>query len=523
MESIQDYKTRKVESVTGLGGSSVTHINLVSSVALSSIALYYALRTRFPSSPTTGLVASWTILVFPLLLSMTLFATRPTTLFFVFAIPAGAISVLIPKKERGAPPLSPISPPPATHTQFERAAPTKSMPSIPQLNCVTTYRAHMLLMTTFAILAVDFPVFPRMLAKCETFGVSLMDLGVGSFVFVQGLVSAIPLVKNPSHLTSPLIPKVLTIIRKMVPIIALGLVRVVLVKGTEYPEHETEYGAHWNFFITLALVPVMQVILHPLMVHYSVTFIGIAVAILHQVALSKFGLEEYVFTAPRVSIISANKEGIVSLTGYFAIHLLGLTTGMLILPPSPSYFRRIQKRLLKQKRNPLKKLTAARQDDKTATELCAYAVVWWILFGLTRVLKLDGGNGASRRLVNVSYIFWVSAYNTSFVLGYMVLDILFFPTTRPSKPKYSKDKLTEYTEVSSVDVSSEETPPKMFSAVNKNGLALFLISNLATGIVNLSIRTLDTSDTRAMFILGGYGFGVCLVAWVFRNRKLWQL
>jgi hypothetical protein len=32
----------------------------------------------------------------------------------------------------------------------------------------------MMLMTVLAILAVDFPVFPRALAKCETYGVSLV-------------------------------------------------------------------------------------------------------------------------------------------------------------------------------------------------------------------------------------------------------------------------------------------------------------------------------------------------------------
>jgi phosphatidylinositol glycan class W len=31
-----------------------------------------------------------------------------------------------------------------------------------------------MLMTVLAILAVDFPVFPRILAKCETYGVSLV-------------------------------------------------------------------------------------------------------------------------------------------------------------------------------------------------------------------------------------------------------------------------------------------------------------------------------------------------------------
>ena len=62
-----------------------------------------------------------------------------------------------------------------------------------------------------------------------------MDLGVGSFVFSQGLVSAIPLLKNPFYLTSPLVPKIIATFKKTLPLFCLGLVRVLLVKGTEYP------------------------------------------------------------------------------------------------------------------------------------------------------------------------------------------------------------------------------------------------------------------------------------------------
>jgi len=62
-----------------------------------------------------------------------------------------------------------------------------------------------------------------------------MDLGVGSFVFSHGVISAIPLIKDPSHVTAPLKSKLVIAIQKTLPIIFLGLVRVLLVKGTEYP------------------------------------------------------------------------------------------------------------------------------------------------------------------------------------------------------------------------------------------------------------------------------------------------
>lgn len=58
-----------------------------------------------------------------------------------------------------------------------------------QLRFISYYRIAINICTAVAILAVDFKVFPRALAKTETYGHGLMDIGVGCFVIATAIVA----------------------------------------------------------------------------------------------------------------------------------------------------------------------------------------------------------------------------------------------------------------------------------------------------------------------------------------------
>lgn len=189
-----DYKTAKEAFVSGMTGSTVMHINAISFNALvcaskpslfvciynqakAAVALHSALSSRLPLNKATNLPAAWFILVFPLLLSMTIFADNPVILSLLLLFPTGLL-LLIPARESGTPLPSNEVPPKTTSPSSPRATASPSTLTassrITSLPALTTYRAHMLLMTILAILAVDFPIFPRFLAKCESYGVSLV-------------------------------------------------------------------------------------------------------------------------------------------------------------------------------------------------------------------------------------------------------------------------------------------------------------------------------------------------------------
>ena len=117
---------------------------------------------------------------------MTLFADRPGILSSALLLPTALFYFLFPPHESGTPlpsggvPSPRTSPTPLRVPSFhgndcdgQSAAPAEEHKPA-HLSALSTYRAHMMLVTILAILAVDFPVFPRALAKCETYGVSLV-------------------------------------------------------------------------------------------------------------------------------------------------------------------------------------------------------------------------------------------------------------------------------------------------------------------------------------------------------------
>ena len=62
--------------------------------------------------------------------------------------------------------------------------------------------------------------------------------------------------------------------------------------------------------------------------------------------------------------------------------------------------------------------------------------------------------------------------------------------------------------------------PALFDAVNRNGLAIFLVANLLTGLVNLTVDTIRASHALAMLLLVTYCSMTLTVAWLLRKRRL---
>ncbi|KAA0162884.1 hypothetical protein FNF28_04519 [Cafeteria roenbergensis] len=154
---------------------------------------------------------------------------------------------------------------------------------------LTHLRAGVFVVTVLAILAADFPAFPRELLKTEVAGVSLMDMGVGAVVLggavasrqsrsvfsravtlANGRAAAVEAQRAASRYGSHAASAARQLfglegafgsaVAASGPCLLLGLLRLAGTAATNYQTHVGEYGAHWNFFVTLALVGPLTVV-----------------------------------------------------------------------------------------------------------------------------------------------------------------------------------------------------------------------------------------------------------------------
>ncbi|KAL5791450.1 hypothetical protein ACOSP7_000044 [Xanthoceras sorbifolium] len=314
---------------------------------------------------------------------------------------------------------------------------------------ISSYRVTTMIMTCLCILAVDFRIFPRENAKTETYGTGLMDLGVGSFVVANAIVSR--QARNVLSMNWKLALKSIS------PLIILGFGRLVTTSGVDYQVHVGEYGVHWNFFFSLAGVSILTSITNIPPQYCGI--LGSIILIGYQCWLN-YGLNVYLLSNERgPDIISQNKEGIFSLFGYWGMYLLGVYLGYSL------FFRN-------------------RSDAMLRSNTATFVRVWLIslLLWLLTVLLDRYVERVSRRMCNLAYVTWVLALNLQLLGGLMISD--YIPGSK----------------ISSLEV-----------AFDRNLLASFLLANVLTGLVNLSINTLFVSSTPALLILIVYALTLSMI------------
>ena len=458
-----------------------------------------------------ALVTDFLLNVGAILFAITAYSSAPLLLDILLISPA-LIFLLLPRA-KDAPKKSPKHASSSSQNGTKaNASPAKEQDNaLPLRPFLTFYRGSMMVVTCLAILAVDFPIFPRRFAKVENWGTSLMDLGVGSFVFSAGVVSARSLLKARSaaspqtkmaHLQS--FPgRFLASLRHSVPLLVLGLVRLYSVKGLDYAEHVTEYGVHWNFFFTLALLAPFVELSDLITTHVvpSYELLALAFALVYEVLLASTDLKRYILVSPRgPSLLSKNREGVFSFTGYLAIFLAGRGSGAVLLAPHT---------LVPKSTKPAAASTHAwRERRRLLSHLAIRSTVWILLYALST--QYFGFNlSVSRRLANTPYVLWVVAFNNMQILLFCAIETICFPSAYlPSQEK--KDGM-------------DGTSSRIMQAFNSNGLVIFLVANLLTGLVNLSFDTMGTGDLAAMGLLGLYavlvtGFALVLQSFGIRIK-----
>ncbi|XP_074642871.1 glucosaminyl-phosphatidylinositol-acyltransferase PIGW-like [Tubulanus polymorphus] len=349
---------------------------------------------------------------------------------------------------------------------------------------ISNFRAFVNIVTAVCILGVDFQVFPRRFGKCETYGTGLMDTGVGSFVICNAIVSSE--VRNSSKKSS--LSKTIV---STAPLWILGLIRLISIRNLDYQEHASEYGVHWNFFFTLAMVKIVSAIVLTVVSSRLCLFLSVCIISGYQYLLTSAGLMDFIIygvkgDGSRNGLIDANREGICSVMGYLALYFIGVEIG--------------------------KQLFSKRNYLSLYCVLFALSSVSCMLLYVCQIFV----EPVSRRTANLGYFLWMIFFNCLLLTSFLLMEIIMLCNHRFFDTHETKPSSSDHT----VHLISQ-----LVNAVNHHGLVYFLLANLLTGMVNMNVETIFATHIEGFIIITLYMFILSAVIYTFSRfgirTKIW--
>jgi len=232
----------------------------------------------------------------------------------------------------------------------------------------------------------------------------------------------------------------------------LGAGRLLAVKAAGYHEHVSEYGQHWNFFLSLAAVWLLAEAVHAAAdTPARSALVGVLLATVHQWALLLEGFSDFVFSAPRDSFLSANREGLLSVSGYLSVYVVGEGLAS----------------------------WACFSGAARAPRLAAVSAASWLVWGCCSTCVQQ----TSRRLSNAAYGALVVAVANTLLLAFQLTS------------------------------SANRTPAvRLLRGMRQHSLKIFLAANVLTGSVNHAVSTLQQGPCVSLVIIFVYVSALCVLA-----------
>ncbi|CEG39691.1 gpi-anchored wall transfer protein [Plasmopara halstedii] len=472
----KDYKLAKEAFVTGLHGTSASEVFIVFALAPGSLWLYNELMLVLEIFGIQNLGATYLNLFTTILVEfvVTVVPTMIGLSFTQYAIPLLATLYSL------AATFCALS---RLHSKdyVRKYCRKEKMNGLveKELPFLTNFRAQIMMSTCFAILAVDFTVFPRRFAKTENYGFSVMDIGVGAFIVSSAIVSAPARQARPRITTDrhriehpqSILERLYLFFRPIALVLLFGVARFLAVRGVNYQEHVSEYGVHWNFYFTLAGVYFVYSILRIFGKWATNPIVALLIAFIYQIYLSLYDGEKYMLDGLRDNLLNQNREGVFSLAGYTSLYLLSTYAGQCIF--SSITFNHVK---------------AQRSMRWLVISLIFISGLLWT----STLLAVRLIASPSRRMLNITYMLWVMAQSLTLVALYGGIQL----------------------------VCMLPRVPLLNRGINQNQLFVFIVANLMTGAINLTVDTISANTFVSSGILIVYMLAVCVLASALQHANI---
>lgn len=200
----------------------------------------------------------------------------------------------------------------------------------------------------------DYSFWVKRFGKNDFYGISLMDIGIGCFLYNAAFIS--PIINSKRNFKDSLF------------LLVLGFIRLAVVTVCKLEVNPREYGYHLNFYFVLAIVKLMFQVINS---QYNL-YVGALLLLIYECFLSFY--RSNILNDERIGFLMENKEGLSSLVPFLGVFLIINHIGRLIIDRKNDYQFKI----------------------RTLNIVCTGATLLYILY--------NAYEHPSRRLSNLGYI-----------------------------------------------------------------------------------------------------------------------